>query len=320
MRLNESPHTLLALFEKALGQKKILRYMHSKEVNFSHVLLEQDRSLAYYSRKIAAIFIKCPNRYNYDTLVSWQILETYRVLNTALASTLVKKSVKQDLLVLKKDMEKLPFLKTLLTAIDTGVVQTSAVCSGHGVWYLKDGYVDLEAVDSTVMLVSGEGGGLSDNLAVDIENDLFDPNNVAVIKKENSEEEPSINPYPTFFNRQTPQKLPNLCLVDDDHSLPKPRVIEPLTGRVLYDLQSDPKNKNYFSLATVLQQVKGRVVFWAGCTGVRDVEERRLGAYLDYNWARKDEVVVNKRKTEAEGSSGKSLKVMEEQGQFTSSL
>ena len=316
MRLNALPLTLLELFEKTLSQKKRIRYTHSMSVNANaHVRLSQDETIDYYAHKIASMFIRNPNRYNYDLLENWQILETYRVLNTALASTLVTELVKNELRVLKKDMEELPSLKTLLSKIDAGLISASVVCSGHGVWYTIDGYVDIGTVDSSVMLISGEGASLSNALATDIENGLFDPNNVAVVKKGIGEEDPSINPFPRFFNKQSGQtRVPNLCLVDDE-TLPKPRVIEPLTGRVLYDLQSSATKGNYFSLATVLQQVKGRLVLWAGCTGVRDEDKNKSGTYQNHRWVKKEEVVVNKRKADEGCLPAKRPKVEQQEGE-----
>ncbi|KTC81655.1 putative adhesin [Legionella brunensis] len=301
MKINAPAFELLAIFEKELRKKESIRYNFSQDVDpNSHIRLEQDESVEYYAWKIAGVFIKSPRRFNYDISLNWQIRETYRILNTALASSNVSEKVKQDLLALKTKLEETPYLKTLLFYIDQGITPTQLVISGHGVWYDSDGVVDLKKYDSTVMLISGMGASLSNELAKDIENNQFNPEEVVVVKKDNDTEPVShINAYPRFFNRLTPvTEVPDFCLVDDKESLPKPRVIEPYTMRVFYDLKIHNTKRNYFRLSNVLERFNGtsRLFAWSGCTGVRDDDENKSGEFFGYRWSNKEEVRSRKRK------------------------
>lgn len=209
------------------------------------------------------------------------------------------------MLTFKNKLETTPYLRTLLWSIDQGITPAPVVCSGHGVWYTSDGLVDLTKYDSTVMMVSGMGASLSHELAKDIENNQFKPEEVVIVKKEkDTEPVPHINPSPRFFNQHTPEtKIPDFCLVDDKESKPKPRVIEPYTMRVLYDLQMENTNKSYFFLSTVLQRFQGsrRVIAWAGCTGVRDDEGNKSGEFLGYRWSNKEEVSRKRKRLEEHG-------------------
>ena len=90
MRLNALPLTLLELFEKNLSQRKRIKYNHSKSINTNaHVRLSQDKTIDYYAYKIASIFIKNPNRYNYNLLLNWQwVLRGKRSVPTLLLGPL----------------------------------------------------------------------------------------------------------------------------------------------------------------------------------------------------------------------------------------
>lgn len=312
---------LLDIFEKNLGVIQTPHFWNALDINPSsdRILLQQDRSVSFYASKIVNLFIKNLDRDHEDILINWQMLQTYRVLNAALASVRVDESIKAALGNLKKEMETTPFLAKLLESIDAGRIRRlPVVCSGHGKWYEEDGYVDLETVDSSVVLISGEGAALADRLGVALENGLFEPDKWVVVRRGEGEKfiEP-IDPSPRFFSKKNQQKqVPNLCLIDDKDHLPKPRVIEPLTGRVLYDLQSkqanDNKENNYFYLADVLQKLNGqeREVRWAACTGVRALDRKKAGEFLGYKWMHADHA-PKKRRLDVENDATKRIKVEE---------
>ncbi|CEK09985.1 DUF6863 domain-containing protein [Legionella hackeliae] len=305
MSINRLTLQLLEIFEEELQKREKITYVLADNINVQeHVRLHLDENTAYYARKISSLLIKRPRRENYAQLANWQLLETYRLLNTAHCSVLVKDSTKEKLSKFRTILEEIEPLKGLLAAIDKGIVVSPLVCSGHGSWELEDKFIDMSKFDSTVVLISGLGGTLSNELARDVENDLYKVENVVVVKKdEETVPVKSINPSPTFFSRHTTvKKLPDLCLVDGEKSFPKPRVIEPLTARVLFDLSILKSNKNYFSLSTVLEKLNGknRTIGWSACTVGFNEKGNRVGDFVGYKWTNQSNFMSKKRRLEEE--------------------
>ncbi len=192
----------------------------------------------------------------------WQLIETYRIINTVLVSCAESiNPIRSSLALLKTKLEAEPYLKELLTQIDNGQLQTDLVCSGHGVWYQKDGEIDLSHFPptTTVYLYSGLGASLSDEVGTKIENAALEPNELVLQKK--STREIVAPSAPTLFSSSSQHsKIPNFCLINDKENLPLARVIEPLTGRTVYSVEDAPKKRNYFSLGNVLEKHQGSEV------------------------------------------------------------
>lgn len=291
MKINDFPSQLQAIFNKYLNTLPSMEYDHLDQRIGRHIRLSQDLNARYYFNKSAEMFVFSPrDRSQYEQVLNWQILQTYRILNTAYASYDVKESVKNDLTVLKKVLENTGFLNKLLSDIDQGLIRPNLVCSGHGAYHVDDGLINMDLFDdAAVMVVSGFGAALEEGLATDLENDNLDLQEIVVIDKKRQVVPLSeIDTYPRIFSKLANKTLPNFHL-GNTSSLPKPRVIEPLTGRVLLDPQSFPPGKKHFLLLDILRKFsdKKRSITWAACTGVRDHNNNRTGDFLGYSWTDK---------------------------------
>ena len=298
MKINELPLELLHIFEEILNNKMKYKIQSYRLINTqSHVKLQQDAALEHYAFVVHDLLISEPPL-RLQEYLDWQVLETYRIVNTSLTSVLMKDLDLTLVQNFKERLENVPFLKSLLQQIADGKITPGLVCSGHGVWHSKFGHLDLTSHDSKVVFYSAPGASLSERLAVDIENDRFDGRDVAVFKTDRAEEEGEveeekpvsdlkvIQSYPKFFSARTAvTKIPDYMLVQCDTKLPVPRVIEPLTGRVLMNL-ANPDRRNYFLLSEVLHKFHGqdREVAWAGCTGYYGEAASRAAEFSGYRW------------------------------------
>ena len=304
MKINELPLELLQIFEDILKYKTKYKIQPYRLVDeHSHVILRQDVDLENYIFAVHALLISEPP----DPLqkyLDWQALETYRIVNTSLTSVVIKHLDLTLLQSFKERLENVPFLKSLLQQIADGKLSPGLVCSGHGIWDSDFGHVQLTAHDTRVVLYSGPGGSISGGLAEDIENDRFDSADVAVMKKGRAEEEGEVteeqpvqdpkvtSSYPQFFSALTPvTEVPDYMLVRCRTKLPVPRVIEPLTGRVLMGLD-EPDRRNYLLLSDVLAKFRGqnRKVSWAGCTGVYGETESGAADFEGFTWMKREEI------------------------------
>lgn len=274
MKLNYYAFELLKIFENELRTHRRVIYQFPQTIDISkHIILEQDKHIDYYTWSIHELFMREPTDPSIlEEYAAWQIIETYRIINTALVSCSESiDPIRTKLAALKVRIEAEPYLKTMIDLIDSGQLRSDLVCSGHGVWYKEDGEIDLSQYSSTtsIVLYSGLGASLSNRVGVKIENGALKPNELAL--EEKSTQKIVSSSTPMFFSAVSQfSKIPNFCLVSDRENLPLARVIEPLTGRTVYSMADAPEKKNYFSLGNVLEKYQGRVVHWAACTGQRE--------------------------------------------------
>src|SRR5580704_18083369 len=89
MRLNQYVHELLEIFEQELGCKRAIFYRDYKEIDLNkHIFLKQDKHIGYYARATHGLFIADISKVvNSTGFIKWQLLETYRIINTALVSS-----------------------------------------------------------------------------------------------------------------------------------------------------------------------------------------------------------------------------------------
>lgn len=304
MKLNDAPFMLLSVFDKALNKKLPIEY--NSFYSSAPVFLYQDAELEEYAEIISRMFVKQNKTDNLETLLNWQLLQSYRIVNTILASVLVDDTVKKALLPVKEQFEQTAFLAGLLKKIHCKELLPKVVCSGHGFWPQKNGFVDLKKTDASVMVISGLGGALSDFLATELENDLFEPQEVVVVSKlDKTKPIETINSTPTFFNKYHRSQVPNFCLVDAKDVFPKPRVIEPLTGKVLLDLKPAKTDSEvrFLPLAQVVDKFNDRRIAWSACTKGINEQGKPVGKFVNYLWASKEEVEKNKKKQRIEESS-----------------
>lgn len=303
MKINDAPFALLQIFRKVHNQNLIIQC--NPNINpRKHLKLYQDDKLEFYAGVVAFdMFTKPDPNSPQQDLLKWQLLETYRIINTTIASELVAEAVKSEFLPLKTELEKTPYLKNLLTKIDKGELSPLLVCSGHGYWSLEDGFIDLKSTDTTVMTISLPGGLVADELATDLENDLYSPSNVAIVPcSDGTKPTKDIDHYPRFFSKKANASVPNYRLVQIVDEFPTPRVIEPLTGRVLLTLKDSKASgvkQDYLLLSTIIQQFKGRTFGWGACTGGNDEKGNELGQFQGYLWTTKDDVELARKKKNA---------------------
>ncbi len=290
MKINDFPFQLQAIFNRHLNTLPSTEYDYTEPQVGQHIRLSQDLSARYYFNKSADMIVFSPkDRQQYEQTLNWQILQSYRILNTAYASCVVQESVKNDLVVLKEVLEKTDYLRQLLSDIAQGLIRPNLVCSGHGGYHVDDGFINMMLFDATVMVVSGLGASLQEGLGTGLENDQLDLDELVVVdQKKQVVSLSKIDTYPTMFSKSRNKSVPNFRLADSS-SLPKPRVIEPLTGRVLLDSHSLALGKKYFSLFDILRKFgdKKRSITWAACTGVRDCHNKKTGDFLGYSWTDK---------------------------------
>lgn len=321
MKINELPLDLLHIFEQILNCKTWYKIQSYTLINTcSHVTLEQDADLRDYIFAVRELLMSEPP-VRLQEYLDWQVIETYRIVNTTLASVKIADLDLTLVRAFKEQLENVPFLKNLLQKIADGEITPGLVCSGHGVWNSEFGHVDLRSHDTKVVFYSALGASLTESLAVDIENDQFDARDVVVLKKDKAEEEGEveedkpvsdpkiIKSYPQFFSPSTAvTRIPNYMLVQCKKKLPVPRVIEPDTGRVLMNLEN-PARKNYFLLSDVLKKFHGqkREVAWAGCTGIYDETEGRAADFSGYTWSKERKSVRKRSRIESSEPEGDTL-------------
>ncbi|CDZ77009.1 hypothetical protein BN59_01288 [Legionella massiliensis] len=288
MKLNECVHDLLEIFESEFKKKKKIYFRSAKSINTNaHVMIQQDKVIDYYGNAVHDLFVKYRSveKHLHAEMVKWQLRETYRIVNAALASYSDSlEPIREKLKLLKAKLEATDYMVVLLHQIDSGIIPADVVCSGHGVWVKEDGEIDLTDVNNDVVVYSGLGGALKDSLGVDIENESYDPKSVVVKSTTTAKTVETIDRFPRFFGNKGPKTVPDFCLIESEKT-PHPRVLEPLTGRVLFDMNDVPE-VNYFSLSSVLQRFSGRTVHWAACTGVQYNGSKYPAPYSDLNWGK----------------------------------
>lgn len=299
MKLNDSAYDLHELFASILNISKSIWYCNYKKIDLnSHIRLEHDRDASYYAARVAELFISIPRHVTNTPFLNWQIRESYRLVNYALASSSPSiLPLRGKLAALQARLEENDYLSTLLSRIDSGEIAADLVCSGHGVWFIEDGEIDLSNTNKDVAVYSGLGGALDDQLGVDIENEQYAPEKV-VVKHGNLVTKEENKGFPVLFGNKALQKVPNFRLVDCSKA-PHPRVIEPETGRVLFNLPVQGKRK-FFSLLDVLRYFPERKVHWAGCTGMKSKDGPVPAPYSGFNWSKAEQPCSKKRKIESE--------------------
>ncbi|ARG98048.1 DUF6863 domain-containing protein [Legionella micdadei] len=308
MKLNSYVYELLKIFGNESGD---LRYRYYREVDVSsHLVLEQDQSMDYFLHRTHELLIMVPHPILAKECLHWQIKETYRLVNTALASCSPSLDpFREQLFALKNKLEKDDYLAEFLKQISMSN-DSDLVCSGHGVYYSWHNIIDLAnyGTHTEVLFYSGLGGSLSQSLGTDIENEQFDPEKV-VVRDERAKEEVD---YPSmFFFSSTGRQhvIPDFTL-EDCHKLPHPRVIEPETGRVVYDMNQVPRERSSFSLSTVIQKFPNRKIHWAACTAVVLPDGKKEGPCADLIWSKRKEEDFSqspaKRKRETESADEQS--------------
>lgn len=146
MKLNYYSFELLKIFENELRCSRRISYQPYQAANIrKHIFLEQDKPIDYYAWAIHELFIReSPEPTILQESFIWQLIQTYRIINTVLVSCDESiNPIRANLTLLKTKLEAEHYLKQLLTLIDNGQIPTDLVCSGHGVWFQKDGEIDL---------------------------------------------------------------------------------------------------------------------------------------------------------------------------------
>ncbi|KTD62511.1 hypothetical protein Lspi_1723 [Legionella spiritensis] len=294
LEINDIVFKLLEILDEYPVSPENYHYRSSAEINMKTLLrLEQDRNRYYYTARAERLLLQKPFHRLYKYYLNWQSEQAYRIINTTLASCSEDLTiVREALLKLKKDVENTPYIRSLIKRIDKGESGKDLVFSGHGAWYEADGKMELPDSDTEIVVYSGLGAGLSDTLAVDIENNQLDPADVTVIhKKDPDKTMPLVKNYPMFFKK--PDKVPNFCLIKGSKK-PHPRVFERETNKVVFDCSST--DKNYFLLSDVVEMFPGKTFHWAACTGYNG--EMDPPFFSEYFWESKShlESVANKKR------------------------
>ncbi|KTD31303.1 putative adhesin [Legionella maceachernii] len=305
MKLNHYVHALLAIFNSESDPSSKLQYRYYKDVDTSmHLLLEQDQTADYYMHKVEELLMVAPHPILAYECSHWQIREMYRLVNTAIASySSSLDPFRETLTVFKSELEKDTYLADFLQQMSKRE-NVELVCSGHGTSYSWHKPIDLSQYGSQteVVVYSGLGGLLSQSLGVDIENQQFNPDKVIVRNLREKKEEEGYSPMFFYSATGSYRTVPDFTLVDC-HKLPHPRVIEPETGTVVFDMSQVSKKKNYFSLSTVIQRFPNRKIHWAACTGVTLPDGKNTGPCVDLAWKKKEDETLQrptkKRKLES---------------------
>lgn len=256
-------------------------------INLNELLhIEQDGSFQYYFNQASKLLILLPPPPKFELYLIWQELQCYRLLNTIIASNSDSlNAVRNQMTYIRTELEQSPYISNLLNKIDSGDIITELVCSGHGGWFQSDGDIDLNITPAAqdVIFYSGPGAKLSDSIGADVENLQFKPEQVRVEKISDYHYE-VLEEQPVSFSGKKGRYIPNLTLAGHGTNL-YPRVLEPLTGRVLLDCNYTQTAE--LRLSTILEKFPNKKIHWAACTVEMDSYGRQIGEYRGHRWSKK---------------------------------
>lgn len=268
--LNEAPNIVL----QALECKD---YSYFYGIWPDKVKVRQDGSRHHYIDLLESLLLKTVPPTHLETVTGWQCLETYRVINAAISSS--HNSLEPylaNLIEIRKKLEALTPISQLLKNINEGRIKTDIICAGHGSWVNKYELVQFNGSEAKVLLYSGVGAAISDELGILIENQMMDRTQVAV-KNANKNVRlllPATIAYPQPYDRNSEGFLPNYDLICDRDG--KLRIIETMTGRILYE------SKKRITLNEIMTLYPNRIIHWAACAKLYDYKSNQpLGPYAN---------------------------------------
>ncbi|RDI45140.1 DUF6863 domain-containing protein [Aquicella lusitana] len=308
MKINEAPAKALEIFAPDISFR-MEQFIERKKKNkrFSHrlneVMVIQDSFTEHYIMSLANILFN-PSRISdeEETLLAWQIRQTYRILNAAIASQ--DRSLlpfKDKLHTLRGELEMSALLSPLLMDIEEGYTLPDLVCSGHGAWELEKGYTFLPSALSSFTLYTGLGADIASSIGIDIENEQFEPHSVCIKDQISGQIYPFNNEIaPRTYTIFSAEPLPNFHLFSKPGM--KARIIETKTGAILHETDS-------IYLSEILYRFPGRRIHWAACAGVYSAyhPEQDRGPYAYYAWEkpspREQAVLSDHHKTEKQNKT-----------------